>query len=130
MSMADHDGYDLTISRTQDWNKLLQEQLNVIVDPAIYRVGQIFLEGKSRVGADENTRWQAVVNDLGGLINFFELIVLHDRLPAFNYTATFECDLNFQEQLGKLVNQYDKILLNVDVEIYAYTEAKEAALQQ
>ena len=128
--MADHDGYDLTISRTQDWNKLLQEQLNVIVDPAIYRVGQIFLEGKSRVGADENTRWQAVVNDLGGLINFFELIVLHDRLPAFNYTATFERDLNFQDQLGKLVNQYDKILLNVDVKFDAYTEAKQAALEQ
>ena len=54
--------------------------------------------GKSRVGADGNTRWQAVGNDLGGLINFFDLIVLHDRLPAFNYTATFERGLNFQDQ--------------------------------
>src|SRR3712207_5531981 len=41
-----------------------------------------------------------------------DLTVLHDRLPASTYTATFERDLNFQDQLGKLVNQYDKILLN------------------
>ena len=70
----------------------------MLVEPAIYRVGRIFLGGKSRVGADGNTRWQAVGNDLGGLINFFDLIVLHDRLPAFNYTATFERGLNFQDQ--------------------------------
>ena len=124
-------GYDLTISQTQDWNQLLQDKLNVVVDPAVYRIGQIFLEGKkSGVDVDADARWRAVANDVAGLANFFDLIVLHDKLPAFNYASTFEVYLGFHDRLGELVNQDDRVLFNVDVQFGAYTEAKQAALEQ
>ncbi|MBV9171673.1 MAG: hypothetical protein JOZ81_16495, partial [Chloroflexi bacterium] len=60
-----------------------------VVDPCIYRLGQIYLEGgKDR--PDREERWQAIKMDLGGLVTFFDLMVLHDQLPAFNYTDTFD----------------------------------------
>jgi hypothetical protein len=111
--------YDLTIRRAQDWNLLL-EKVNVVVDPFIYRIGQIFLEGANTgSGTHEDSRWRAVANDVAGLAQFFDLIVLHDKLPAFNYVDTFGRDnhLNFNDRLGELVNQDDQVLYNVDVTV-------------
>ena len=127
------DGYDLTISETQHWDQLLENELNMIVDPAIYRIGQVFLEGAPRVDADaKEARWRAVAKDVAGLVTFFDLIVLHDKLPAFNYADTFgrDLNLNFHDQLGELVNQHDRVLFNVNVEFRAYEEAKQAALEK
>ena len=34
--------YDLTIAEPKDWANLKEHDLNVIVDPFIYRIGQKF----------------------------------------------------------------------------------------
>jgi hypothetical protein len=124
------DSFDLTISQTQDWNGLLEKNVNVIVDPAIYRIGQIFLEGRLDDSDYSNAQWQAVANDVAGLANFFDLIVLHDRLPAFNYAATFDFNFHGRNKLSELVNQQQQIILDVDVKLGAYMEAKQGALEQ
>ena len=78
--------YDITISGLEEWDKLTIQELDVIVDPFVFRIGQFFLEGKD-AGPE---RWQAIESDLGALVNFFDLVVLYDQLPAFNYPDTFD----------------------------------------
>ena len=125
-------GYDITIHGLDDWAKLTSQGLDVIVDPFVFRVGQFFLEGKES-GPD---RWSAIECDLGALVNFFDLVVLHDRLPAFNYPDTFDRPdidqtFEFRDRLGDVLNaEGDKTLVHVDVEHYLYRTAKEAALDQ
>jgi hypothetical protein len=125
-------GYDITINGLPDWAKLTSQDLDVIVDPFVYRVGQFFLEGKE-LGPH---RWGSIECDLGALVNFFDLVVLHDRLPAFNYPDTFDRPdisetFEFRDRLGDVMNvEGDKTLVHVDVEHYLYREAKEAALDQ
>jgi hypothetical protein len=124
--------YDITISGLDEWGKLTSQGLDVIVDPFVFRVGQFFLEGKE-AGPD---RWQAIESDLGALVNFFDLVVLHDKIPAFNYPDTFDRPEvyqtgEFRDRLGDMLNiEGDKTLVHVDVEHYLYRQAKEAALDQ
>ena len=122
--------YDLTIADPGDWARLQQQGLGVIVDPCIYRLGQIFLDGAKAAGNKADTRWNAVNNDLGALVSFFDLIVLNDQLPAFNYTDTFDIGLRFDDSLGARVNRGDKTLISVDVQYQPYMAAKEAAVEQ
>jgi hypothetical protein len=124
--------YDITIFRPEDWGKLTSQGLDVIVDPFVFRVGQFFLEGKE-AGPE---RWQAIESDLGALVNFFDLVVLYDQLPAFNYPDTFDRpEINqtaeYRDGLGVMLNaEGDKALVHVDVEHMLYRQAKEAALEQ
>lgn len=134
--------YDITVNHPEEWGKLSGKGLGVIIDPFVFRVGQFFLEGKEAGPG----RWQAIESDLGALVNFFDLIVLHDQLPAFNYPDTYDTldrrDLDpqtheivptveFRDPLGNVLNaEGDKTLVHVDVEHYLYREAKEAALDQ
>ena len=122
--------YDLTIAASSDWEGLQQRGLRVIVDPCIYRFGQIFLEGAHAAGDNKEARWHAVERDLGALVSFFDLIVLNDQLPAFNYTDTFDGGLNFADSLGSRVNRGDKTLVSVDVQYEPYMAAKQAAVEQ
>ncbi|HZM90573.1 MAG TPA: hypothetical protein VFF31_28900 [Blastocatellia bacterium] len=122
--------HDLTIAKKSDWEELHKRGLRVIVDPLIYRLGQIFLEGEHAAGDKKNVRWHAVEGDLGALVSFFDLIVLNDQLPAFNYTDTFDMGLNFDDSLGALVNRGDKTLVSVNVDYEPYMTAKQAAVEQ
>jgi hypothetical protein len=122
--------YDMTIAAPSNWEDLHRRGLRVIVDPFIYRLGQIFLNGEHAGGDNKEARWHAVEHDLGALVSFFDLIVLNDQLPAFNYTDTFDIGLNFDDSLGALVNRGDKTLVSVDVQYEPYMIAKKAAVQQ
>jgi hypothetical protein len=124
-------GYDITINNIGEWDKLTSQALNVIVDPLIYRIGQFFLEGRE----SGSGRWATIESDLGALVTFFDLIVLHDQLPAFNYPDTFDrpgmnLTLELRDRLGDVMNAGDKTLVHVDVEHYLYREAKKAAIDQ
>jgi hypothetical protein len=124
--------YDVTIYGLEDRTKLAENGWDVIVDPFVLRVGQFFLEG-----ADTGPqRWTAIENDLGALVSFFDLVVLRNQIPAFNYPDTFDRPdisqtLEFRDRLGDVVNaDGDKTLVHVDVEHHIYRDAKEAALVQ
>jgi hypothetical protein len=124
--------YDLIIGGLEDWDQLARRTLNVLVDPFVFRSGQFFLEGEEG-GQD---RWEAIASDLGALVSFFDLVVLNDQLPAFNYPDTFDRpDANLthelRDRLGEVLNaEGDKTLVHVDVEHHMYRAAKEAALEQ
>lgn len=116
--------FDYTIARDDDWSALRPE---LIVDPMIYRAGEIFLSGRSHTN-DADELWDALSKDLGGLVNFFDLLILHDELPAFNYTDTFDNDRNFGDSLLSLVNRRANVIRHVDVRADVYMRSKAAAL--
>ncbi len=69
--------------------------------------------------------------DLGGLVTFFDLMVLHDQLPAFNYTDTFDYGLSFEQSLGGVVNtDDDQVVVPVIVGLAPYLRSKRVALRQ
>jgi hypothetical protein len=116
-------GYDKTINGPEDW-----EGIGLVVDPFVYRIGQLFLDGKA---ADADARWEAITSDLGALVSFFDLVVLHDRLPAFNYSDTFDMHLSFADGLGRVLNaDGDKTVLHIDVDYSQFMNTKRAALDQ
>src|SRR5262245_23791854 len=123
--------YDIVIYDLDAWNELAKRNLGIIIDPLIYRLGQFFLEGESGAEDDKNRRWHAIESDIEALVSFFDLIVLHDQLPAFNYHDTFDGRLDFDDRLGAMLNTSgDKTLVHVDVEHNMYRVAKESAIDQ
>jgi hypothetical protein len=121
---------DVTISDPQAWRVLRERDLRVIVDPVVYRMGQLFLQGQAEAGDRSDDYWAAISNDIGGLVTFFDLLVLNDQIPAFNYTSTFDIGLNFDDSLGALVNRGEQIIVPIDVQWQAYSVTKEAAIAQ
>jgi hypothetical protein len=122
--------HDLTIATVDDWKVLREQRLDVIVDPLVYRIGQLFLEGVRAGGDEPDTRWRVIGQDLGALATFFDLLVMHERLAAFNYTDTFDMGLSFSDSLGGLVNRGDQKVLSIDVAYDAYMATKAAAVEQ
>lgn len=124
--------YDITTYGLEAWDELVRRRLDLIIDPFVFRVGQFFLEGEQE-GAD---RWHAIESDLGALVSFFDLLVLHDRLPAFNYADTVDRPdidetVELRDRLGDVLNtEGDKTPVHVDVEHHMYRQAKEAAIEQ
>jgi hypothetical protein len=123
--------YDMHIYGFEAWDELVKRNLGIVIDPLVFRLGQFFLEGVSEAGVEKDRRWNAIESDIEALVSFFDLIVLHDQLPAFNYNDTFDAQFDFGDRLGAVLNvSGDKTLVHVDVEHQMYRAAKEAALDQ
>ena len=119
--------YDAVVTSPADWVALKPP---VIVDPMIYRLGEMFLAGNPTRDVDTSDGcWKPISQDVGGLVSFFDLLVLYDKLPAFNYADTFDSQLNFADQLQALVNNQLKVIQHVDVSYNAYMASKDAALR-
>lgn len=99
------------------------------MDPLIYGIGQFFLEGGQGAAAESEARWNTISEDLTSLVTFLDMIVLYDRLPAFNYADTFA--FSGVASLKSALNQYgEKVLYHVDVEHDVYRQVKASALLQ
>jgi hypothetical protein len=123
--------YDRYIWGQDAWDELVEDGLGLIVDPVVYRLGQLYLEGPEGSHGSPSDRWNAIESDLGALCAFFDLIVLHKQLPAFNYDDTFDPGPNIGDPLGEVVNTPDdKVIVHVDVEHEMYKLAKHAALKE
>jgi hypothetical protein len=120
----------VTVNNPQEWRVLRERDLRVIVDPVVYRIGQLFLQGQARSGARSDDYWKAISNDIGGLVTFVDLLVLYDQISAFDYISTFDIGLNFDDSLGALVNRGEQIIIPVNVGGLAYRVTKEAANAQ
>ncbi len=125
---------DRFVNAEDDWDDLVEDGLGIIVDPVVLRIGQLFLEGATRDGTEDERRWHAIESDIGALIAFFDLVVNRKQLPAFNYGDTFDrdtYDLHHGDPLGDLVNaENDKVIVHVDVEYEMYRRVKGAALDE
>lgn len=118
----------LVIGDALDWQKI--HPSDVVIDPMVLRYGEVFLAGARAAGERAHTKWRAIAGDVGGLVLFFDQIMLRERIPVFNYGDTFDAGLNLAGRVLAGVNRIEEILVEVDVQYEPYRLAKSAALDQ
>jgi hypothetical protein len=90
----------------------------------------VFLGGRRAAGGRADAKWRAIANDVGGLLLFFDQILLRERIPIFDYGDTFDKGLRLSDRTLARVNDREEILVEVDVQYRPYMQAKTAALEQ
>jgi hypothetical protein len=73
----------IAIKQDEDWNQLPSE-LNVVVDPTIFRTAEVFLQGE-QAAQDKSALWQAISANVGSLAAFIDAIVLNPKLLFGGY---------------------------------------------
>lgn len=64
-----------------------------VPDPMILRTGEVFLNGASGASKMERTDfniWNALQENMGALLDFFDMIVVRDAIPLISYGDTFD----------------------------------------
>jgi hypothetical protein len=83
----------------EDWPaEFKAKDLDVIPDPMVMRVADLFIGGKSFAitsGLNPERVWRAIDKNLDGLIAFFHLLMTRDRIPLIDYEYTFDTS-NFE----------------------------------
>jgi len=140
--MPSIDADPIQVLQPQDWQKLIDARLVTVVDPMVYRTGEIFLRGRrspesaetAALGAplDEQTAWTFLEENLLTLGFFFDALILNDALPIFNYSDSFDLRLNFEKRSFAALNNAAQapVIVPVDVGYQAYVSIKEEALRE
>lgn len=128
----------IQVQQPEDWQVLIDAKLTTVVDPMVYRTGEIFLRGRSgqelsatpNSPLNEKTAWEFLQENLLTLGFFFDALLLNDRLPIFNYGDSFDMRLNFDRRSFAALNEaaQDALIAPVEVSYQAYTTIKERAL--
>lgn len=116
----------ISIKENSDWNKLTAQGLETVVDPLVFRCGELFLKGAKTADADK--AWELLNLNLHAVGMFFDALILKEKLPVFNYADTFDSQLDFDRRVLTQINDYDEVLYDIDVGWTAYTNVKNAAL--
>lgn len=123
----------LEVATPDDWMALRQQGLLTVVDPMVYRAGEVFLQGRSGAGSNDDARsvWEALSKNIDGLMLFIDELMLNDRLPIFDYSTTYDDPpgLGVPEIVAQ-VNTQAEILVQVKVFFDASLAAREAAIEQ
>jgi hypothetical protein len=124
---------EIALKTGADWQRLRDEKLTTVLDPMIFRTAELFLAGGGKASDDGET-WRALSANLAGLAAFFDAIVLHERLPIFDYDITFpegpELGAFASSRLVSIVNAEQEVLAPVRVASAAYAPLREAALKE
>lgn len=117
------------ITSASDWQNLVADGLTTVVDPMIYRCGEIFLAGAKSASNPEDA-WSLLDKNIHSVGMFFDRLILDTKLPVFNYADTFDSTLNFDNRVLTRINDKEEILFDVDVSYDAYWQVKKAALNE
>lgn len=128
-------GDAIAIENDEDWeSKLRRPGLTLVVDPMIFRTADVFLRGARGAPKDPQSVWRAITANLGSLSAFIDCLVLHERMPIFDYNSSFpEWDASVDTKHTSLVdfcNADDVVLCPVTVGYGQYLDAKKAALAE
>ena len=102
-------------------------QIGFVPDPMILRTGEVFLNGARGTHAlqraDFNV-WRALRENIGGLLDFFDMVATRDTIPLINYGDTFD--------RMKIVAPLDQMLPDrmrkVEIDYTVYNAVKKGAL--
>ena len=135
----------LKIERSADWDAKIRRDptLNVVVDPMVYRTADVFLRGaegwkkyQSDLGIppeDQAKKCDAISKNIGSLCTFFDVLILEERLPMYDYYYTFPPDIDMgAETPGRqhwLVNKCNSLEEGVLVEVAVYPEARQTMME-
>jgi hypothetical protein len=112
-----------------DWKSLRQQGLTTVVDPLVFRAADVFLRGAPDEGDEQ--LWRAISKNIDALTVFIDQLMLHDRLPIFDYGVTWEPELaGSSGPLAELCNDTaaDEVLVDVHVDGGAYGLARQDAV--
>lgn len=126
------------IESDDDWSRMRGLGLTTVVDPLVFRTGDVFLRGRRRITATDPEKdtegvWKALKANIGSLATFFDLLVLQPQMPIFDYESTFPV-LNMENWQGRaelidMCNQGDEpVLVPVNVAHDIYLTVKRAAV--
>lgn len=119
----------IEISEAADWKKLAAQGLGTVVDPLVFRCGELFLKGANAAKSPDAV-WELLNVNLHAIGMFFDALILNEKLPVFNYGDTFDMNLNFDQHVLTRINDYEEVLHDVDVGWQAYMDVKNAALTE
>ncbi|MGH3886398.1 MAG: hypothetical protein ACRDSZ_07480 [Pseudonocardiaceae bacterium] len=134
---------DFVIRRSSDWADLAVQQLDLIVDPMIYRTVEVFLAGPPPRERDEDelawrdrlsTAWQPISQNLQELAAFLDLLVYVDRLSMIDYLYTFQGSGHYPGNLlyrtcNESCGENEKVLHAIKVAHAPYEEARGYAIE-
>lgn len=109
------------------WQAFANEA-SFVADPMILRVGEVFANGAKgtrALGASDMEVMAALRENIGGLVEFFDLVVAYDRMPLINYEYTYDID-SVPVQLAALLGEK---ALPVNIGYQAYELVKKGALK-
>ena len=120
----------ISINETSDWKKLTAQGLETVVDPLVFRCGELFLKGAKNADADKI--WELLSLNIHAIGMFFDALILKEKLPVFNYADTFDSQLDFDDHVLTKINSYDKVPVLYDIKVgyEAYMIVKNAALTE
>jgi hypothetical protein len=127
----------ILIEESDDWKMIRRKNLNVVVDPMVFRTAEVFLRGlhgflEQRQAPEPKhpeSMWNAIKSNIGSLCLFFDSLILEERLPMYDYYMTFPPDLETGKRtLVKLCNESEEVLFPVTVRDPAYAEMKREAV--
>ena len=122
----------LEVTTSQSWAELRRRGLLTVIDPMIYRAGEMFLRGRKATGSNEDARavWVALSRNIDGLTLFFDELVLDDQPPIFDYSATYDDPPGLaMPELVARVNERPEILVR-SVGVDASEAARAPAVAQ
>src|SRR5437868_408586 len=103
------------VKETSDWQQLSRQGLETVVDPMVFRCGELFLQG-AKGANDPETTWDLLTANIHAIGMFFDCLILNEKLPVFNYAATFDGHLNFEQRVLTQINLYagKEVIYDVD----------------
>lgn len=119
----------IKISNHKDWSKLTGQGLKTVVDPMVFRSGELFLKGSKGVDHPEQT-FELLNKNIQAIGMFCDSMVLNEKLPVFNYGDTFDGMLNFDQRTLTQINDKEEVLYDVDVEYGVYHDVKSSAIDE
>src|SRR5262249_54799350 len=113
-----------------DWEMIRMKNLNVVVDPMVFRTADVFLRGANGLAQSSElknleTMWSAISGNIGSLCTFFDTLMLEERLPMYDYDQTFPPDLEHgKHTLVEYCNDDEEVLVAITVKEQAYQKMK------
>jgi hypothetical protein len=124
----------ICIAHIDDFQSLVAGQLSTVVDPMVFRAGEVFLQGRKGLqgSLSEEGAWDFLDKNLEALRFFFDALILNERLPVFNYSDTFDHEANFDARAFRVLRDASKqeVLTPVEVQYDVYMAVKRNAVER
>ena len=117
---------EITENSIASWQAFAQAA-QFVPDPMILRTGEVFANGARGAHALDRPDMEVLASlkdNIGGLIEFFDMVVVYDQVPIINYVDTFDMN-SMPTHITTLLGPK---ALPVSIGYQAYSEIRDGAL--
>jgi hypothetical protein len=105
-----------TIKTSDDWVALRRQGADAVLDPMVVRTAHLFLLGPTGTKKPAEV-WSVLQNNIGALATFVDALVLHDRIPVFNYGDSGFSKTHDRPEPSELLNACGDVLIPVHISL-------------